>query len=104
MGTGLPLQAISLVRVSHPHASTAYATLQCAASPTCYSHDWPSESVCCELSTKTYQIWAWRIAGCAGVYQGQNVFERSSTFLLPPRKKDAPEKQPIPLGKHYFQK
>ena len=34
-----------MVRVSHPHASTAYTILQCASSPTCYSHDWPSESV-----------------------------------------------------------
>ena len=34
-----------MVRVSHPHASTEYADLQHASSPTCYSHKWPSEGV-----------------------------------------------------------
>merc|ERR1712035_232377 len=32
-------------RVLQPHASTEYADLQHASSPTCYSHKWPSESV-----------------------------------------------------------
>ena len=41
-----------MVRVSHPHASTAYAILQCASSPTDYSHDWPSETAEFEVALR----------------------------------------------------
>ena len=37
-----------------------------------------------------------------GVYQGQNVFERSSTFLLPPTKRMHQKSNQIHLGSSTF--